>query len=382
MESEENLDEVSLMDNKENEKKNHKNPMITRFNASSTFIYDIFESQNYLKKVKDKNRIKLSKRELEFLENFIYTIKNEEELSKGDKIITINKNLADKLIHFYNTPIPRSELELFLLKEFSNQENRANFTCRKLSEKYKSITNKTISKSTIHNILKKVLGLRWRKSVIKTNKIKRKANIIMSLTFIKIITSSLSLKFNIIYCDETILQTINNHLKIWRGQKENFICKIAERKKLNLLMAITQEGLVHFKINKENTNTNTFLEYIKELFSVINERNMKPYILVLDNLKCHKTKELYEFYENNKMNIVFNSPYVSDFNAIEYSFRDLKKVIYSRIYENEEKLIIDVKQIINSDYFKKKIKSNIKETCINYLSFHSQEKNIDLNNLD
>ena len=103
----------------------------------TTFIYDIFESHNYLKKVKDKNRLKLSKKELIFLENYIYSIKIEEELSKRDKIITINKKLTDELIHFYNTPITRSELEFFLLKEFTNKENRANFTCRKLSEKYK-----------------------------------------------------------------------------------------------------------------------------------------------------------------------------------------------------------------------------------------------------
>ena len=100
--------------------------------------------------------------------------------------------------------------------------------------------------------------------------------------------------------------------------------KIAERKKFNLLMSIHGEEIFHFKIKEENTNTGIFLEFMKELIIKVNEKNIKPYVNVLDNLKYHKTRELYDFYLNNKDNILFNPPYVSSFNDIEYSFRNLK----------------------------------------------------------
>jgi len=64
---------------------------------------------------------------------------------------------------------------------------------------------------------------------------------------------------------------------------------------------------------------------MKELLEVLTKKNMKPFLILLDNLAVHKKKELLHFYKDNKVNIVFNSPYISKFNAIEFTFRDLKK---------------------------------------------------------
>ena len=96
---------------------------------------------------------------------------------------------------------------------------------------------------------------------------------------------------------------------------------------------------------------------------------MKPYLIVLDNLSVHKTQELLDFYKSNKVNIVFNSPYVSKFNAIEFTFREMKKIIYSKVYEDGEDIVKDVNRILTSESFNKKIEINIREACINYLSF-------------
>lgn len=362
--------------------RNFKNPMITKFTQSSHFIYDIYEYRNYFQNIKDHNRIKLSKKELDSLEILISKIEYEEELLQGNKFIEINKDLANELFNFYHKPLARNPLELFILNEFIIQENRTNFTCRKLAKRYETLTNKKISKSTIHNILKKVLGLRWRKKLIKTNKIKRKKNIAMMLSFIKIIIRCIILNFTLIYVDESCLQTYNNHLKIWTEKNEDFVAKIAPKRKFNLLMAVNQHGIIHFKINKENTDKHLFLEFMKELVKVINEKKIKPYLIILDNLSCHKTKELFDYYTENKINILFNAPYISKFNAIEYSFRDLKRIIYTKIYNNEDEMIIDVENILKSSDFQKKMNSNFKETYINYLNFYKKEKNFNLNSLD
>ena len=119
---------------------------------------------------------------------------------------------------------------------------------------------------------------------------------------------------------------------------------------------------------------------MKELLEILTKKNMKPFLIVLDNLAVHKTKELFQFYKDNKVNIVFNSPYVSKFNAIEFTFRDLKKILYSKVFGDEEKILMEIKNILNSKLFNDKIEYNIIEAHRNYLLFYEDKKFINLNN--
>lgn len=287
---------------------NFKNPLLKRFTTSSHFIYDIFEPNIYFKQVKDKNRIKLTSKELSFWELLVYKMKNKKEANEGDEFITINKELANDINNFFKRPKLNGLLESFLINELSDQINRVNCTCRKLAKKFHLLSNQKVSKSTVHNKLRKILGLRWLKTTIKTKKIKNKRNMIIMIAFIKILIKCLILKFNIIFCDESCIQTINNHLKIWRKEDENLIVDIAPKRKFNLLMAVYEKGVLHFKINKDNTNENNFLEYMQDLIKTIKEKKLFPYVIVLDNLNVHKSKQLYQFYIENKVNIAFNAP--------------------------------------------------------------------------
>lgn len=85
-------------------------------------------------------------------------------------------------------------------------------------------------------------------------------------------------------------------------------------KRYNLLMVVNEKGVIFHKINKENTNNKTFLEFMKELFIIIQDKKITPYAIILDNLSCHKVREIYDFYINNKINIIYNAPYMSNFN--------------------------------------------------------------------
>ena len=126
-----------------------------------------------------------------------------------------------------------------------------------------------------------MLGFIWRKTVIKNIKIKRPQNIMMSLVFIKIIIRSMIQKFHIIYCDESAIQNINNHLKIWKSPDEDFYSNITDKKKYDLIMSISTKGIIHYHINSENTKTNNFISYMKELIEIINKKNMIPFLIVL-----------------------------------------------------------------------------------------------------
>ena len=101
---------------------------------------------------------------------------------------------------------------------------------RKLSSKYEKISGKRISKSTIHNCLKKELGYKYMKTTIKTNKILSKDNLLLSFALIKIIARSISFKFNLVYIDETSIQNNNNNYFCWRKDQQNIYGELGQKK--------------------------------------------------------------------------------------------------------------------------------------------------------
>ena len=98
----------------------------------------------------------------------------------------------------------------------------------------------------------------------------------------------------------------------------------------------------------------------------------------MDNLSIHKTKNLISSYIENKMNIVYNTPYLSSFNCIEFAFRTLNKKIYSKTYEDINKVIEDSSKYLDSIEFKNCFKNNYKDTIENYLMFLEKYKYLNL----
>jgi len=216
--------------------------------------------------------------------------------------------------------------------------------------------------------------LRYRKTTIKTNRILTDKNTLISLFFIKVVVRALKQGFNIIYCDESSLQSMNSNIKIWRKEDETFTSKLPKKEKFNLILAVYEKGVVYYEINKANTDEETFLNYMDNLKKEIEKKNIWPYLIVLDNLSCHKTKKIYEFYQTEKINVLFNSPYLSDFNSVELGFRNLKKKIYSKIFANTNDLINEVRNILISNEFNDSIRFNLAETLSKYLLFSKNKK--------
>lgn len=360
-----------------------KNPHITHFNKNSFFIYDNYSAKEYLDSVKNKNLIKLNDTEVNFITEFIKNINKRKKTSFKNSYIKINKEIYFSLQNFFNIEKTKENdsIENFLIDEFNDLTNRTNFTCRKLAKKFKEITGKKIGKTSINNIIRNRLGLRYRKTTIKTNKINMNKNILISLSFIKIIARAMIQNFSIIFCDETSIQTFNSNLKIWRKENEIITAEFPKKERYNLILSVYEKGVLYHQINKDNTNENTFLNYMINLIMKIKEKINGPYLIVMDNLSCHKTKKLYEFYSNNKVNVVFNTPYFSDFNSVELSFRNLKQKIYSKIFKTPSEMLIYINDILSDKLFNESILFNFKETCEKYLNYHFSKKFIKIDNL-
>ena len=91
----------------------------------------------------------------------------------------------------------------FLLKRINESGNRASLSCRKLAKDYQTITGNKVGKSTVNNILRKELGLKYLKTTFKNNYLNREPGILDCLCFIKIIQKCMKLGFRPIFLDES-----------------------------------------------------------------------------------------------------------------------------------------------------------------------------------
>ena len=75
----------------------------------------------------------------------------------------------------------------------------------------------------------------------------------------------------------------------------------------------------------------------------------------MDNASVHRSNIFKEYYKNNKLNVVYNAPYLSKFNPIENVFSLLRKHIQKGI-NNTKKDIINIinnfRKNINSDHLR------------------------------
>jgi len=95
--------------------------------------------------------------------------------------------------------------------------------------------------------------------------------------------------------------------------------------------------------------TDTFIDLLKDYQDNYNNKNEKT--LFLDNASVHHTKKFKAFAKETKIHALFNVPYNSEKNPIEYVFSLLRKVLEKSMFQTIEDLTV----IMND--FKKNISS-------------------------
>lgn len=168
-----NSQDNSLNTNKGKIKKliRRKNPLIFIFTKNDSFIYEPRCSNYFYRPLSNKNEINPSKEELEYLDSII------EKLSKKSNepqfyVLPFFKDLMDNVPQLQ----PKKDERANLIEQIiQNLEKDSNISLQKIENEYQKIALlkgiKPIKKSTIHKILKNVLGYRYRKTSVKNNKL-------------------------------------------------------------------------------------------------------------------------------------------------------------------------------------------------------------------
>ena len=66
------------------------------------------------------------------------------------------------------------------------------------------------------------------------------------------------------------------------------------------------------------------------------------------------------------------------FNSIKLGFRNLKKLLYTKVHEDMDEVIKDAIKILENNDYKKSIKYNFKDNLEKYIIFVKKYKNINL----
>jgi transposase len=353
------------------------------FKNDSAFIIDL-RQKNYnslISKIDDFNELKPNDEEISVLKKNINKIIFNEDSIDEDNEIGILQEYKEAFCKFIPGIQEHNKKAKIILKIILDFKKKESISIKKITQKYKKITGEKISKSTIYKIIRNKLNYRYLKTVPKTNKLNTKSSKIRKFIFIKTFIRALSLGLNIIFIDESNFQLQNNHLRVWRKKDELPLFNCVQRGRRNIIMAISQQDLLLYTIDKGTNDNIKFLDFMKDLIKVLEERDINNPLIIMDNCSIHLTKDLIDFYKENKLKILTIVPYASELNAIEIFFNYIKQKIYKKTFGSLEKLIEFVEKILKEDGLNIIIQKIFKKTTNIYLQYIDNNNGINLNEL-
>ena len=361
---------------KERNLKDEKNCNILNFKKSSTFFFKLTNLNSILTDISNINDIYPSDNDINIIKKEIQKIKESDELNNINKVISVLKIYSDRIKDLIEVKQKNSEMANKIKEIIDNYDGEKRITLKMISMEYFRKFSKSISKMTISRILRNNLNMRFRKTILKNPKLSENNYILMNFIFLKIICRCLNLGFNIIYIDETGFSLNNTNLRIWRKANEE-ICdgpKIDTKQKINLIMAMDKNQIIYGQYYyNETIATDEFVNFLEELLKRLSEEEKKNSVFVLDNAKYHTTDKIKKFVRENQLKFLFNIPYKSQYNCIEYAFHLMKIEINNTMIRTKK----DLKNKIVSVIEDKKINSSMSKiygyTLEKYLNFYEDK---------
>lgn len=322
--------------------------MTTNFNNSMSSLYSwINENENVNI---SHNDIKTDYENL----NITKDIENIVILYSKNTDITSIKNLKNKIFKNFKISISSKiiscilkknniclknlkitlEIEKFVVDNIKNNNVlRASDLIKLIIAKF----NKNLSYTSIYNILKKY-NYTYKNVIIKNN-----PNILLTQQD-RLIEFKNSLEAveqqNLVSTDEMSIIINEKPKKGWATKGKCCIIKSKNAKikgsRFTVIMSVSTDKIFDFKIVDKGLKTDDCIKY----FNKLNSKNKKNnYSFILDNASVHHSKDVMKTINQNKTHIIFNAPYYSEFNPIEYVFSILRNKLQRNNVDNLEDII-------------------------------------------
>jgi transposase len=255
----------------------------------------------------------------------------------------------------YNNKKINYDIETFIINSIDSNNN---FNIKNIKNNINKKFNIKLSKTTIYHILHKH-NLTYKNITIKNVPIdddklnQLKKNLSNNISKIDI--------NNFISYDEMSIYLNSKPYKGWAIKGKPCIIKTKNKtiisKRYTLGVSIDYNSNIDFTVKEKSLDSSKFNKFIKK----INKKNNK--IIFLDNASIHKNYEFKNYINKYNWNIIYNIPYHSHLNPIEYIFSLLRKKINSSNISDLNGLIQTVIQFKN-DINKNHVK-NIFNKCLN-----------------
>lgn len=263
-------------------------------------------------------------------------------------ISTLNKNnihlLHEKLklsilLHYSQNPTYSkysnkkitSDIEKFIVSSITQN---CKITVKTLRTNIKSKFNVDISKGSVYVILHKN-NLTNKKLIIKTNPYTKEQQEMQRVELSNKLTN-IPID-NVISIDEMSFNLSSEPKRGWSPKGKKCIVdklkKNVRGKRFSIIMATSNSKIIDYSIVEGSVNTLKFISFITKITT-----NNPNKIIFMDNCIIHKSKQMFNLIRTKNLNVIFNVPYHSEYNPIEYVFSMLRKHLNNNVNDSFDDL--------------------------------------------
>ena len=117
-----------------------------------------------------------------------------------------------------------------------------------------------------------------------------------SYFLIRLIYEVLTKGMHLIFIDESKLQLKNSNIKMWRHKNDSFNYMSIKNDKINLILSISKEKVIHYEFHQENINIIIFQNFLIKMLERLGVEEKKLAVLFIDNtIELINQRELKNF---------------------------------------------------------------------------------------
>jgi len=302
---------------------------------SSINLYFKLENINIIGKERSNIITSVFKIHINTLYNWIKTYYN--KTSKTFDFTKYKSNFK------YNNLKLTSKIEAYIINSIDKNNN---FNVKNIRKNIYNAFNLSLSKSTIYFVLHKH-NLTYKKLIVK-NVPYTNDKLDQLKSNLKNLVSNLD-QNNIVSYDEMAIYLNAKPYRGWSKKGTNCIIQTKNKsitnKRYTIGMGINKKGYIDFTFVLGPLNGDKFNTFMKKL-------NKNNNTIFMDNASIHKNKNFNKYLQHSNLNVIYNIPYHSELNPIEYIFSLLRIQLLSSDNFTEKNIIniiLDFKKNINKN---------------------------------
>ena len=147
----------------------------------------------------------------------------------------------------------------------------------------------------------------------------------------------------LVYFDEASFNLWMRNRKTWtpRDQPIKYPLKKCRGKGITVMGAISQHLTKPLFTLETSTNSQAFVQFLKQLRKRFPRQGSTPVTIVLDNAKAHHTQEVKKIAKKLNFELMFMPPFSPEFNCIEALWSVIKRDFKKRVIERKQVSIPD-----------------------------------------